>query len=379
MRILGFGTYDEARHPRIGVLLEGLRAHGDQVVEANAPLGFSTAERVAMLAKPWLTYRLVGRVLARWWTIARRARQARRATPFDVIVVGYLGHFDVVLARALFPRDRILLDQLIFAADTARDRAGSHSMLANFLGALDALAIRSADVVAVDTNEHLELVAPKHRHKAVVVAVGAGQAWFAAGERRRGPEPSAPLRVVFFGLFTPLHGAAVIGEALAWLADCPDIEITMIGSGQDSTIARQKAANNTHVTWMEWVEPETLPALVADHDVCLGIFGTTAKATRVVPNKVYQGAAAGCAIVTSDTLPQRRALGEAAVFVPSGDPRAIADLLRQLSIDRHRLSALCDAARRRSLAEFTAPRIVSPLRTRLASNRPTGVSRGGPL
>ena len=42
-----------------------------------------------------------------------------------------------------------------------------------------------------------------------------------------------------------------------------------------------------------------LPALVAGHDVCLGIFGTGDKALRVVPNKVFQGAAAGCAIVTS--------------------------------------------------------------------------------
>ena len=71
-----------------------------------------------------------------------------------------------------------------------------------------------------------------------------------------------------------------------------------------------------------------LPALVAGHDVCLGIFGTGDKALRVVPNKVFQGAAAGCAIVTSDTAPQRRALGDAAVLVPPGDPEALAAALR---------------------------------------------------
>ena len=63
-----------------------------------------------------------------------------------------------------------------------------------------------------------------------------------------------------------------------------------------------------------------LPALVAGHDVCLGIFGSAAKAARVVPNKVFQGAAAGCALVTSDTPPQRRVLDGAAVLVPPGDP-----------------------------------------------------------
>ena len=45
--------------------------------------------------------------------------------------------------------------------------------------------------------------------------------------------------------------------------------------------------------------------MVASHDVCLGIFGDTDKALSVVPTKVYQGAAAGCAVVTSDTAPHR--------------------------------------------------------------------------
>ena len=88
-----------------------------------------------------------------------------------------------------------------------------------------------------------------------------------------------------------------------------------------------------------------LPALVAGHDVCLGIFGTGDKALRVVPNKVFQGAAAGCAIVTSDTAPQRRALGDAAVLVPPGDPEALAAALRRLADDRADLARLRRQAR----------------------------------
>ena len=53
--------------------------------------------------------------------------------------------------------------------------------------------------------------------------------------------------------------------------------------------------------WIDWVDADELPGVVAEHDVCLGIFGTTDKAPRVVPNKVYQGVASGCAVVTSDT------------------------------------------------------------------------------
>ena len=54
----------------------------------------------------------------------------------------------------------------------------------------------------------------------------------------------------------------------------------------------------------------------------------------MVPNKVFQGAAAGCAVVTSDTAPQRRVLGDAAVLVPPGDPAALAEALRSLAADR---------------------------------------------
>ena len=42
MRILFFGTYDVKSHPRVGVLAEGLRAHGHEVTECNAPLGLDT-------------------------------------------------------------------------------------------------------------------------------------------------------------------------------------------------------------------------------------------------------------------------------------------------------------------------------------------------
>jgi glycosyltransferase involved in cell wall biosynthesis len=186
--------------------------------------------------------------------------------------------------------------------------------------------------------------------------------------------------VIFFGLFTPLQGAPVIGAALGELAhgaadDIDDIEVTMVGSGQELAETRRLAAGNDRVTWRDWVPADELPALVADHDVCLGIFGSAAKATRVVPNKVYQGAAAGCALVTSDTAPQRRVLGDAAVLVPPGDSRALAAALRDLAADRDRLAALRAAARALADERFTPDAVVRPLDARLRSLVPPEVHR----
>ena len=366
--ILGFGTYDSSTHPRAGVLLEGLTNRGDSVSVANVPIGLSTADRVAMLHKPWLTYRLVVRVLAAWMQLLRRARQESRAADFDVVLVGYLGHFDVLLARLIFPRTTIVLDQLVFAADTAGDRGVRFGPKLALLRGLDVLALRSADVVVVDTEENRALVPDRLRHKTVVAPVGAGSAWFDAA--RPAPDRERPLRVVFFGLFTPLQGAVVIGEALGLLADRTDVEFTMIGTGQDFAAASATASRNQGVTWVDWVDAADLPALVAEHDVCLGIFGTTAKARRVVPNKVYQGAAAGCAIVTSDTPPQRRTLGDSAVYVPPGDAVGLAGAIGELATERARCEALGQAAHELSLKAFAPREVVVDLRRRL-----TGASR----
>lgn len=354
VRVLLFGTYDMAAHPRVAVLAEGLQAHGVEVIECNAPLGLDTAARVSMLRQPWRLPHLAWRLAACWW---RLRRQARRAPRPDAVLVGYLGHFDVHLARRLFPDRPVVLDHLLFAGDTARDRGETGGVKQALLRRLDQAALAAADVVLVDTEEHRGQVPGELRHKSRVVAVGAPQAWLDAGARASaeggdggGGAGSPPLRVVFFGLYTPLQGAPVMGRALARLAGA-DIDVTMIGTGQDLAETRTAAAGNPRVRWLDWVPGAQLPELVAHADVCLGVFGTGPKALRVVPNKVYQGLAAGCVVVTSDTSPQRRALGEVAVLVPPGDDAALAEALRALAADRgdlaRRRSASLDLARQR--------------------------------
>ena len=364
VRVLGFGTYDTATHPRMGILLEGLRAAGDSVLEINEPLGLDTAARVALLRQPWRLPLLAGRLAGRWAALIRRVRRSRRrgtAAP-DVVLVGYLGHFDVLLARWLYRRTPIALDHLISAADTARDRGVAGWLTGRLLTWLDGAALATADLVVVDTTEHVGLLPAARRAKAVVVAVGAPSAWSA------GPRPAAsaaPLRVVFFGLYTPLQGAPVVGAALGLLADCPGVTALMVGGGQDRARAQAAASANPRVLWRDWVPPAELPAIVRGADVCLGIFGTSPKARRVVPNKVFQGAAAGCAIITSDTVPQRRLLGSAAVRIPPGDPVALAAALRGLSADPARLRSLQQAAAALADRAFRPSVVVVPFRQRL--------------
>jgi len=378
-RVLLFGTYDTSMHPRVGTIAEGLRARGMDVAECNAPLGLDTAARVGLLARPWRVPALLARLSRRWLTLARAAR---RAPAPDVVVVGYLGHFDVHLARMLFRRVPVVLDHLVGASDTGRDRRLDGGLRRDLLRMIDSAALRSADIVVVDTEEHRAALPQRYQQRAVVVPVGAPPEWHAAASQARpagtsrdapGDAPG-PLRVVFYGLYTPLQGTPVIGAALGRMAGAP-VEVTMIGSGQDEAETKAAAAANHAVRWLDWVPAADLPALVASHDVCLGIFGTGDKAMRVVPNKVFQGAAAGCAIVTSGTPPQRRALGDAAVLIPPGDAEALAATLLRLAGDRAELARLRRQARELALEQFAPEQIVAPLAGRLGQSGASARSR----
>jgi glycosyltransferase involved in cell wall biosynthesis len=336
------------------VLLDGLRELGADVDVCNVPLKLDTAERVQILKQPWRLPLLALTILGTWLTLARRARALPKP---DVVLVGYLGHFDVLLARRLFRRSLIVHDMLIFAADTAKDR-GAGGLKQKLLRALDAAAIKASDVIVVDTDEHLAALPEDRIKDGVVVPVGAPHAWLGDVTPHEGP-----LRVVFFGLYTPLQAAPVIGEALALLPP-GRVAVTMIGTGQDLAATRA-LAGDADVTWVDWVAPADLPALVQAQDVCLGIFAAEGKGTRVVPNKVYQGAAAGCAVVTSGTPPQRRALGDAGCFVTPGDPKALAAMLLELADDPALLLDKRTAAHALATTSFLPAAAAAPLHDRL--------------
>ncbi|HEY7690739.1 MAG TPA: glycosyltransferase [Gaiellaceae bacterium] len=359
--MLFFGTYDSRLYPRIRVLQEGFAALGDEVVECNVPLGLDTAMRVRILRQPWLLPILVMRIALAW---ARLWACSRRLPTIDLVVVGYMGHFDVHLARRLWPKVPVVLDHLISASDTALDRGAQPGLVVRLLERLDRAALQAADVPCVDTPGHLELIRGEAHDRALVVPVGASEEWF----HRPGPIAAAgPLRVVFFGSFTPLQGAPVIGEAAGLLFGEPSVQLTLIGRGQDYEATRAAAAANESVEWIDWVDADELPAVVAAHDVCLGIFGTGPKALRVVPNKVFQGAAAGTAIVTSDTRPQRDVLDRGAVFVPPGDAHALARALVELAARREQVAELRAAAYERAMLSFRPASVTAPLYARIAS------------
>ncbi|KAB7790341.1 glycosyltransferase [Bifidobacterium leontopitheci] len=363
-RVLAFGTYNVRKHPRVGILIDGLRRNGCTVEEINHPLELSTAQRVEILKKPWKLFGFAWDLLGLWRALRKDARAwMRRNGKPDAVLVGYMGHFDVLLARRVFKHVPIILDHLIFAGDTAKDR-GAQGLKVRLLNGLDRKAINAADLVVLDTKEH-EAMMPAG-HASMVLPVGAPDEWYAAGEREREAERdgNGDVRshdVVFYGLYTPLQGVPVIAEAVRLLAErgvTP--RVTLIGKGQDYAEVRRILDGVTNVDFREWVEPEQLPALVAGHAISLGIFSTTPKGLHVVPNKVYQSMAAGCAVITSDTAPQRRVLGDGVTYVQPGDAADLADAIERLLADPAELRRAQQAASATAVS-FTPQEVAKPL------------------
>jgi glycosyltransferase involved in cell wall biosynthesis len=105
-----------------------------------------------------------------------------------------------------------------------------------------------------------------------------------------------------------------------------------------------------------WVPYAQLGEELARAHICLGIFGGSDKASRVVPNKVWQAMAVGRPIITADTPGAREVLrdGHDAVLVPTGDAAALAAALARLAHDPE-LRARLGAQARRRYEEYGSP------------------------
>jgi glycosyltransferase involved in cell wall biosynthesis len=352
VRVCLFGTYDRLAHPRIAILEAALRDAGAQVVEAHAPAWpEGTAEKLSMARRP-LSPRGLARLAGSW---SRLARRYRRAGPHDVVLVGYFGHFDVLLARLLAGRRRVVLDLFLSAYDTVvldRKLVGPGSLAARLARLLDRVAVRSADLALLDTPQQVEFavdVLGVPAGKLAAVPVGAEPGRFAPSP----PPDDGPLRVLFYGTFIPLHGTLTIARAIRQL-EREDVAFTVVGQGQERAAFDRELAGTDSVAVHDWLPYDRLGELVTDHDVVLGIFGDTDKARRVVPGKAYQAACAGRAVVTADTPAVRAAFGpDELVLVPPGDPDALAVALRELAKDRPRVAELGRRARNRYQRDYT--------------------------
>ncbi|MEM7665732.1 MAG: glycosyltransferase [Pseudomonadota bacterium] len=305
------------------------------------------------------------------WSLIRSSRGASILLPYPGIVEIFL-----IAPLARIMRRKLVLDAFLPIYDTIvvdRGFAKPGGPIARIIWWFERLALRLADVILVDTDSHGDYFAQEfgiEPSRFCTVLVGAEKQFALHGDREPvddvlGKDDGRPI-VLFYGQLIPLHGVPTILEA-ARNYDGPEARWVVIGLGQLEPLLREATSHpaGSPVEWIEWVEYERLPDVIARAEICLGVFGASDKAARVIPNKLFQQLAVGKSVITRaspavDALAQR--FPGALQTVPADDPKALADAVALAISDRTSLAPLQADA----LAELSPDAGIARLIERLA-------------
>lgn len=323
-RILFWGRFDPG-YSRNRVVREALREEGFEIEDFRpsvSALGDIEA-RMRGIEKPdivWVPcFRLRDLPAASRW-----AKSKGVPVVFDPLISTYQKQ---VFERRKFSEDSVEARRLL-----AHERA----------------CFAMADVVVADTCSHSAFyrdVIGVDDNKLSVVYVGASKEFNVAPPRNR--SAGSICNVLFYGGFIPLHGVKTVVGA-ARLTQGEPIKWTLLGDGPEKAECLKDAEGLSNVSFEDPIPYVQLCNRIHDADILLGIFGNTAQASRVMPNKFFQALAAGRPVVTrySDAYPEAVAKSPAVSFVPPGDEKALADAVRMLANDAQRLNIATQDARR---------------------------------
>jgi len=181
------------------------------------------------------------------------------------------------------------------------------------------------------------------------------------------PPGTGPVRLTYIGGFLPLHGISTLLEAVAMIEAraharaLPPFVVQLVGDGIEYEDAKS-AAKELRLTRVEFtgrMAYADAPRVLASSHVALGAFGTGAKTGRVIPHKVWQGLAAGRAVVTGDGEGPREVFtdGVHLRMSPRGDAAALAGVLAELVASREQRERLGNGGRARA-CELGTPEAV---------------------
>lgn len=279
----------------------------------------------------------------------------RRLPKPDLVWVPCFRQRDLVAARK-WSRDRgipLVFDPLISAYDKQvfeREKVGKETAAARRLLAWESKLFQMADRVIADTTLHAEYFSETlgvQRERLWVVYVGAEEPLFGYGEIPS--RHTGILEVLFYGSFNPLHGTDVIAEA-ARLYKGPPVNWRFIGKGPSRDRCETLMRGLDNVIFEDWVSYHDLPSKIRQADIVLGIFGTTPKASRVIPNKVFQALACGRIVITrhSSAYPEqlRSDLTSGVIWVDAGSSTNLCERLSELANCPEKLMGLSENARK---------------------------------
>ena len=215
---------------------------------------------------------------------------------------------------------------------------------------LEKKMMNAPDFVTWDTSCHVDFCSREFavpREKMAALFTGTDETVFKPEKREegRGKREEDVFKVLYHGAYLPLHGTEYIVEAARMTQDLP-IRWDFLGWGAYKAATEAKAAGLKNVRFLEKVPYVDVPKVIREHDVVLGVFGTTEKASRVIGNKIFE--AMGCAKPVINEYctgyPPEAKDCKAIKFTPPGDAAAIVRAVEEYRADRANMESYDAAA-----------------------------------
>lgn len=213
-----------------------------------------------------------------------------------------------VMFFKLFYRGEIIFDAFTSIYDSYvydRKLANEYSLKAFYYYILDYLSCQIADILVFDTLEHKEYFFKtfkiKKKKKFIILPVVVDlRAVDKVKPKLRPNDLKNKFIVLFYGYYIPLQGVEYIIQAAKILTNKPKIHFFLIGSGQTKKDINEltKRLEIVNVAFINRISYNELLSYIKMADICLGIFGSSQKAQRVVPNKVLECAACAKIVIT---------------------------------------------------------------------------------
>ncbi|MFC1878496.1 glycosyltransferase [Chloroflexota bacterium] len=329
LKVCFFGTY-RANYIRHQVLLTRLASAGVEVIECHQRLWRDEHDRVQAASGGWLRPDFVWRVLRAY---ARLIYQYLTTEDHDIVIVGYPGQFDVLLARLLswLRRKPLVWDILMSVYLIAKERHldQKSALTVKSLQWVEWIACRLPDALFLDTQVYINWFSDTYH----IPAERFHLAPLGADEKLFQPKPEIgtdgdKFTVIYYGTFNPNSGITFIIEAARLLQNQPEIHFELVGGGPDwdkvQELIQKYRLSNINIT--EWQDIKVLIKRAQRADIILGTFGTSPQALLTVQNKIYQGLAMAKVVLTggspavSEFLEHKKHL----YLVKRADPQAIA-------------------------------------------------------
>lgn len=345
MTLCFLGLYDE-NYSRNQILFAGLRHAGVPIIEVHTQLIQLRLESSAHIGISATVRRLVRKLSFFPVLLANLGKISRS----DVIVCAYPAHADLPIAwcvAKLFGKP-LVFDPMFSLTDVFVNDfriLPASSLKRKLFQELERILFHLPDLVIADTHYQKENyvrlfgISPK---RIAVVPLGVNSGLY---QKSTAQKKGRLFRVVYYGLYNPIHGVEHIIDAAHLLAAEKDIEFLMIGDGQTyaQSVARAKRYGLKNMKFLKLKEKESMPYLQTA-DVFLGLFAPAESVFRTIANKVVQGMSMGIPVITGEGKAIKSAFvhKKHLYLVPMENPASLAGAIREIKTDaalRHRLQS----------------------------------------